>query len=1368
MIRFTNFTSSYNNFILTEITVSGRNSTVFKLPAEPFESIAAYISEKNEIDFDSYNSTIINVAGDDDYFIGTINNDISSGTYWLILIPEMKSTYTPSVSATTPINLGGLCTVFGSEATAETESNADHIDKILYVGNFYDSTSNSSYTMTFDPVLSRQYITYINFACYFGTSGEINPQRVTMPALMPALQELYTEQSTMTILGSSVFENTSMESINIPDSITEISSGAFSKSTGMKEIVIPDSVTTIRAKAFDGCTGLIKLTIGSGVNSIEVGAFHGCDNITTVDIPNNSYYRVVGVTGIQQTSSGVIVFGNKNTIISDCISATAIGEAAFKDSAITSIDTTGTNITTILDEAFSGCTILSSVTIPTVNIIGVNAFSGCTSLTVIKIYAQSIHNMAFYECTGLRRAIFNVSITVFGDKVFGKCTRLSNITADAAGANTGAYRISYNSSTSSDNCIVNMQTSTMVAGCMGTNFSSPGFDITIIGANALYGHTGLTQVVASSSYNKYKTIDDNAFYGCTGLTTVSFPSCIWTANKSAFYGCTSLSSVNFAGCTTLGTSAFGNCTSLESISIPSTLTNINKTAFSGCNNISSITVDSGNSVYTPATPSTYNAVITQSTGEVVVGALDGTVLQNTTSPAYILGEGSYEKRAVNNNLTNTYITPETTKIDKNALNGAALQRTLTIVETTETYNNPILTVKDGAFAGTGISHVETHRLLTGDSAYADAGVGIFKGCTSLSEFKICDTTNGDEYYPGFANVPESTFEDDTALTDITVSSNATVSANQLTWFTSIGKKAFKNTGLYYVLTSGSSSTCFNNNNMFKNIQTIGEEAFYGCNLEYVNITSQYLTSIGANAFGNCPLHYISCPTSNNSPYYAAYTNTDTGYTTCIMCDNYSVNGISGTTIIVGGGEAGVSNAFNPSTQIGPYAFYGRPIQQISLIRTINVGDYAFYNSTPAIRYHVNVSTTSRNGSVIGAHAFENTSITFDWDTTTYTNSPFGDADAVIGEAAFKNCTEITKVWIPEVSTIKKEAFSNCTNMTNLILSLGGSIEDNAFEGCTNLTTITCPGTVGTDSPSNYGGSIFKDCPNITTITQYADANGGTITFDTNTISPQTSGWNVLLIDSGKYLLAGCQNSTIPPCVKIIGGGAFDGCTHLTNEAIIPNSVTTIGANAFRNCTGLDNIIIPEGVTTIGDGAFKGCTGLTVVTIPSTVTSMGKGVFDGCTHLKIINMLNDNNISNDYILASFKNCSSLQSVNSNNLTITNESFKHCSSLETITVNDISGAAVQAFYGCTNLSSIYIKEGFESNIAPQNFLYGCARLSDIYYYGNGCTQVNTGAVSYIGDYVTGNKYIHCQNGVSESTDEFVAAVIAEGYTLVNDLT
>ena len=181
----------------------------------------------------------------------------------------------------------------------------------------------------------------------------------------------------------------------------------------------------------------------------------------------------------------------------------------------------------------------------------------------------------------------------------------------------------------------------------------------------------------------------------------------------------------------------------------------------------------------------------------------------------------------------------------------------------------------------------------------------------------------------------------------------------------------------------------------------------------------------------------------------------------------------------------------------------------------------------------------------------------------------------IGEAAFYDCSGLTRVTIPNsVTTIGDYAFSCCNGLADLTIPSGVmSIGYSAFSSCEELLNVTIDYGL-----KNIGGEAFAWCGKLTSV-------------------------------------------TIPNSVTNIGETAFSCCSGLT-RVTIPDSVTSIGACAFEECSGLTSVTIPDSVTSIGDWAFRDCRNLTSVTIPDSVTSIGDGAFDSCLELMSVVIYGD--------------------------------------------------------------------------------------------------------------------------------------------------
>jgi len=154
-----------------------------------------------------------------------------------------------------------------------------------------------------------------------------------------------------------------------------------------------------------------------------------------------------------------------------------------------------------------------------------------------------------------------------------------------------------------------------------------------------------------------------------------------------------------------------------------------------------------------------------------------------------------------------------------------------------------------------------------------------------------------------------------------------------------------------------------------------------------------------------------------------------------------------------------------------------------------------------------------------------------------------DTVTTIGDEAFKKCTGLTTVSIPQGVTIGNRAFEDCTGLTTLSIPEGVRVGKGAFYGCIGLTVLSIPEGV------TVGRGAFIGC----------------------------TGLNAL---------------SIPQGVRV-GKRAFSRCTGLTTLSLAEG--VTVGDWAFSRCTGLTTLSLAEGVT-LGYWVFTECIALTRIIV----------------------------------------------------------------------------------------------------------------------------------------------------------------------------
>ena len=230
----------------------------------------------------------------------------------------------------------------------------------------------------------------------------------------------------------------------------------------------------------------------------------------------------------------------------------------------------GYKVTSIGNDAFRGCSGLTSLTIPnSVTSIGKYAFYACSGLTSITISnsVTSIGEYAFYDCSGLTDVTIPNSVTSIGEYAFYGCSGLTSITIS--------------------NSVTSIEDGAFYC-CSGlTSITIPN-SVTSIGSDAFYGCEGLTSITISNSVT---SIGSDAFSCCVGLTSITIPNSVTSIGSSAFTFCVGLTSITIPNSvTSIGSYAFSNCEGLTSITIPNSVTIIEDGAFYNCFGLTSITI----------------------------------------------------------------------------------------------------------------------------------------------------------------------------------------------------------------------------------------------------------------------------------------------------------------------------------------------------------------------------------------------------------------------------------------------------------------------------------------------------------------------------------------------------------------------------------------------------------------------------------------------------------------------------------------------------------------------------------------------------------------------------------------------------------
>ena len=230
--------------------------------------------------------------------------------------------------------------------------------------------------------------------------------------------------------------------VNIPSEIngtpvTTIGNAAF-RDSSVTSVTIPASVTEIGANAFAGCTNLTSVTYGGDWSNLTIQSGNPAVEDAAKDAAKDAANEQLFDFEFILNNTAVVVISYKGTAADVTIPSrykgkpvTVIDPVAFyNNSAVTSV-TIPDSVTAIPDDAFSYCSNLTNISIPnSVTFIGFSAFNSCTSLKSITLPSSlsTIQSYAFYNCGNLKTIRIPVSVTSIGNCAFDVCPSLMTVT----------------------------------------------------------------------------------------------------------------------------------------------------------------------------------------------------------------------------------------------------------------------------------------------------------------------------------------------------------------------------------------------------------------------------------------------------------------------------------------------------------------------------------------------------------------------------------------------------------------------------------------------------------------------------------------------------------------------------------------------------------------------------------------------------------------------------------------------------------------------------------------------------------------------------------------------------------------------------
>ncbi len=411
----------------------------------------------------------------------------------------------------------------------------------------------------------------------------------------------------------------SITSVIIPDGVKFIGKSAFSGAIRLNSVIIPGSVTNIGESAFYDCSYLQSVVISEGVVSIGNGAFHYCSRLPEIFIPATvtsigekafrecgSLKTVGGMRGVRTIGGSAFAFCDSLESVMLGNDLTSVGSnvfdycgrirsvslpSRFQVSSVFTDDYAKITNAIVTDGSanipssmFSGCTQLSSVTIPsTVTNIESKAFADCTNLDTVRIA-----DLAAW--CGIAFGSFDANPLYYAKHLFVNGTEVKDLVVPDGVVTIRKYAFRGFSGLLSVTLPDSVKSvgGAVFRGCANLASADLGKGLKLLGGTSFADCPALASV---SVPNTVTTVDTGAFSGCTAIATATFPGRLspqtlfpdsWSGIRTAAFA---------EGTEWVTNSVFEGCTALTDITVPSSVTNMGSKAFHGCTALDTVRTD---------------------------------------------------------------------------------------------------------------------------------------------------------------------------------------------------------------------------------------------------------------------------------------------------------------------------------------------------------------------------------------------------------------------------------------------------------------------------------------------------------------------------------------------------------------------------------------------------------------------------------------------------------------------------------------------------------------------------------------------------------------------------------------------------------